>query len=44
MYTNEQANKIKILLYQFGEIAYLQFKQINNDEKEKGNTVRTCIN
>lgn len=32
-YTTEEANKIKLLLYQFGEIAFLQFKQSKNDEK-----------
>lgn len=32
-YTAEQANNILKLLYQLGEIAYLQFKQQNNHEK-----------
>lgn len=32
-YTNEQVNKIKMLLYDFAQIAYLQFKQITNNEK-----------
>lgn len=40
-YTLEQANKIIALLYQLGEIAYLQFKQLKN---EKSNTIHSCLN
>ena len=34
-YTQEEASKIKLLLYQFGEIAYLQFKptEINGQKR-----------
>ena len=32
-YTREEAQKLKTLLYQFGEIAYLQFKQTEANEK-----------
>lgn len=43
-YTYEEANKIKLILYQFGEIAYLEFKQIENNEKEKSNNIHKGIN
>ena len=42
-YTNDDARIIKLFLYQLGELTYLQFKQLNN-EKEKSNTIRTCVN
>ena len=32
-YTVEESSKILELLYQFGEIAHSQFKQIQTDEK-----------
>ena len=35
-YTIEQANSIKLLLYQLGDLAYLQYKTTKNDSKEKG--------
>lgn len=38
-YTTEQAKKIMILLYQLGEISYLQFKQLKNHEKETSSTI-----
>jgi hypothetical protein len=40
-YTEGEAHKIKLLLYQLGEMAYLQFKQINANEKS--NLIRTGI-
>ena len=40
-YTQEEAKNILNLLYQFGEIAYSQFKQ--NKENEKSNTIHTSI-
>ena len=35
-YTIEQANNIKVLLYQLGDIAYAQYKNSKKDENEKG--------
>lgn len=32
-YSTEQVNKIRMLLYQFGEIAYTQFQQTKINEK-----------
>jgi len=43
-YTYEEGNKIKLTLYQLGEIAYLEFKQIEKDAKEKSNNIRKGIN
>lgn len=40
-YTKEESKQILGLLYQFGEIAYLQFKTIKD---EKSNIVRTSVN
>ena len=42
-YTTEQAKNIKLLLYQLGEIAYLQFKNIKNDKTENRSIVYTGI-
>lgn len=33
-YSSEQANKIKALLYQLGEIAFLQLKLLKEDEQK----------
>lgn len=39
-YTNEQAVKIKILLYQLGELSYLLFDQ-NNKNEESNNIYKS---
>jgi hypothetical protein len=40
-YTLQQTNSILGILYQFGEIAYIQFKQ--NKINEKSNIIHTSI-
>lgn len=42
-YTVEEAKRITELLYQLGQIAYLQFKQAKENEKQ-GHLIHTCLN